>query len=362
MELSNEIKLLLESNQAEGQELEYKAVLPPARSIGQIISSFANADGGILILGVNDMQDRFEVNGLSEDFNANSVIHKAIDLLTPKPDLNYQYVLFNGRKVYAIKVKKSNQPILIEGKTYTRKGTSILLNDPQRRENVPIGVPRIDELVVKIEDFRKSATSAKIKFIEHYQSVLNIISDLGGILYPSSILTPTENQEGKILTRILFSSCADNFETYLSDLLYEIYLANPSSLKSKTQQVSVKEVLDCSDMEEFIIFWSKKKLSKLQRGSVKGFISENSQISDLNAFSDAEIKEIEEILQIRHLYAHRNGIVDEKFLQFYRGQFNVNDEHRLTINEFLNHFLYLIETVDRLDKKAIAKYQLSTLD
>ena len=115
-------------------------------------------------------------------------------------------------------------------------------------------------------------------------------------------------------------------------------------------------------MQEFVIFWAKKKLSKLQRGSVKGFVSDNSQINDLNVIDPSQQNEIEKILQIRHLYAHRNGIVDEKFLQFYPGQFNVNDEHQLSIIEFLNHFSYLTETVDRIDKAAIQKYQLSTLD
>lgn len=47
--------------------------------------------------------------------------------------------------------------------------------------------------------------------------------------------------------------CADNFEIYLSDLLYEIYLANPSTLKSH-QQVTIKEVLDCADMQEFVLY------------------------------------------------------------------------------------------------------------
>jgi hypothetical protein len=42
--------------------------------------------------------------------------------------------------------------------------------------------------------------------------------------------------------RILFSSCADNFEIFMSDLLYEIYLAKPETLKSNAQ-VTVKDVL-----------------------------------------------------------------------------------------------------------------------
>jgi len=50
---------------------------------------------------------------------------------------------------------------------------------------------------------------------------------------------------------ILFSSCADTVHTFMSDLLYEVYLAKPQTLKSDAP-VTVKEVLDCSDMQEFI--------------------------------------------------------------------------------------------------------------
>ena len=108
-------------------------------------------------------------------------------------------------------------------------------------------------------------------------------------------------------------------------------------------------------------FLAKKKLNKLQRGSVKGFISDNKQISKLNVISNSEQDEIEKILQIRHLYAHKNGIVDEKFLSYYPGMFSINDEHSLTVEDLLKHFLYLLESVDRIDKAAILKYQLSTL-
>ena len=74
--------------------------------------------------------------------------------------------------------------------------------------------------------------------------------------------------------RILFSSCADTFETSCPTCLYEIYLAKPETLKSDAT-VTVKEVLDCSDMQEFITRYAKEKLKKLQRGSVKGFIADN---------------------------------------------------------------------------------------
>lgn len=357
MELTEEIISLI--GQPENEQLEYKAVLPPSRNIGQIIAAFANNKGGVIILGISEVQRKIEVNGLSEDFHANNVTHKAFDLLDPKPIINYQYITYENKRLYVIKVEKSIIPISIEGKIYIRQGTDIVLQNPIIKTLKTTSLPIIEALFKKLENNRKSSTGSKIKFIDHYQSVLNIIDDLGGILYPSSPNIPTNNQEGKILIRILFSSCADNFETYLSDLLYEIYLANPTSLKSK-EQVSIKEVLDCSDMQEFVIFWSKKKLSKLQRGSVKGFLNDTSQINDLNVIDLNQQEEIEKILQIRHLYAHRNGIIDEKFLQFFRGQFNANDEHQLSINDLSNHLIYLIDTVDRIDKASIQKYRLAT--
>lgn len=114
-------------------------------------------------------------------------------------------------------------------------------------------------------------------------------------------------------------------------------------------------------MQEFVLYWAKKKLAKLQRGSVKGFVSDNPQIKDLNVLDDNEQDKIERILQIRHLYAHRNGIVDEKFLQFYPGQFSLNEEHQLSTAEILDYFSYLASTVDTIDQAATVKYNLATL-
>lgn len=346
----------------ENDELEYKAVLPPARTIARIMSAFANSKGGILILGVAENSGEIRVTGLSTDFNVNGVVHRAIDLLTPKPTINYQYIIYGEKRIYAIQVNKSDAPVSIEGKIYTKDKNGIVYSVGAENESVQhTGIKEIDNIAARINELKLVSTNAKSRLMDHYQSVINIINDSNSLLCPDSISIQTTKQEGKILMRILFSSCADNFEIYLTDLLYEIYLAKPDTLKTSQQTVTVKEVLDCSDMQEFVTFLAKKKLNKLQRGSVKGFLAENKQISKLNVISDSEQDEIEKILQIRHLYAHKNGIVDEKFLNYYPETYNVNDEHILTVEDFLKHFLYLLETVDRIDKAAVSKYQLSTL-
>lgn len=354
MDITKEISEII--GQEESIRLEYKAVLPPSRNIAQLISSFANTEGGYIILGVSD---GFEVNGLSEDFHANTITHKALDLLSPQPRVHYQYVTFKGKKLYAIKVEKATSLVYLEDKVYIREGATSKLLNPSEMKFKKHGYKRIKDINDNLELSKKDATESKAKLIEHYQSILKIIDDLEEKLYPTDPNTPTDNPEGKVLVRILYSSFVDNFETYLSDLLYEIFLARPETLKS-TQTVTIEEVLNCSDLQEFVKYWSKQKLHKLQKGSVKGFIKDNRQIRELNVIDDAMQEEIEKILQIRHLYSHQNGIVDEKFLQYFTGGFPLNSEHKMSISEVCDKLCYLLDIANQIDAKASTKYKLAS--
>ena len=358
MNLQEQVEQII--GQPENQNLEYKAVLPPSKTIAQILCSFANTDGGgLLILGVSEIGG-LKIAGLSEDFRATSITHKAIDLLNPRPNIDYGYVQSSGKKLFAIKVEKSNDIVSVEGKVYNRVNTNIIHSNPTTNVFQANGYQRISQINTTLSNLLSSSTSSKVKLVEHYQSVLKLIDDLKSMLYPINPQQKTEVKEGKVLSRILFSSIVDNFETYLSDLLFEIYLAKPETLKSE-QTVKVEDVLNCADIQEFITYWAKQKIGKLQKGSVKGFITENKQIRDLRIIDDAKQEEIEKILQIRHLYSHRNGIVDDKFIKFFPSGFIVNTEHQLSIDDILDKIEYLAQIVNDLDKKAIGKFSLTSI-
>ena len=342
----------------ESEKLEFKAVLPPSRSIARILCAFANSAGGALVLGVDGSRSPPEAIGLSRDFHAHEVTSRAIALLVPHLSVVHRYAEHEGTSLYVIEVEKSEEQVTVEGKIFLRSGNRVI-ESPQPERPVQ-SCAQSEALTQKLEQFALSATEAKSNFIQHYLSVLKIIGDLESSLFPNSTAEPTENQEGKILSRILFSSAADNFESYLSDLLYEIYLANPNTLKSN-EQVTVKDVLECADLREFIDSWARRKLAKLERGSVKGFIKENKQIRDLAVIDSAQQHELEKVLQIRHLYTHKNGIVDDKFLKYFPGQFNLNEEHQLSVEGMIESFDYLASTVHRIDSAAVAKYRLATL-
>lgn len=353
MSLEEEIIYLI--TQPENKNVEFKAVLPPSRVLAKVISSFANTDGGYLILGV---LDDGTPKGLSGDFFVTETVHKAIDLLTPRPIVNYEYVYVHGKRLFAIKTNKSINDILFENNKYIRQDNKTLLFTV---ENLPEfssqKYPKISQLFHVLTVESENSTESKKKYFEHIKSLLKIIDDLGSILYPESINTVTINKEGKILSRILYSSFTDNFETYLSDLLFEIFLAKPETLKSE-QTVTIKEVLNCSDIQDFINYWAKQKIGKLQKGSVKGFIEDTKQIKDLEILGTEEIKEIDKLLQIRHLFSHKNGIVDEKFLHFYPGT-GIGNEFNMPISDIIVKLEYLKEIANKIDRSAIIKYTLS---
>jgi hypothetical protein len=337
----------------EGVKLEYKAVLPPAATVAQLICSFANTEGGFIILGITDAGD---VNGLSDEFRAVAITRKAVDLLSPRPAVSYQYVDYQDKRLFAIEVEHSPASISLGGKEYVRNGGQSALRQDDVRKS--IRNEKIKGLSSTLNQYRKTCTAAKAQLLDHYQSVLSILDDLGNLLYPEAANVPTTSPEGKMLMRILFSSCADNFETYMSDLLLEIYLARPETLKSEST-ITVREVLGCSDMQEFISNYAKKRLSKLQRGSVKGFIADNKQISALGVFDQAVQEGIEKILQIRHLYSHRNGTIDERF-QGYFTSAKLNEEYRMSLDEFLERFEYLAQAANAVDQAALHEYRLAS--
>lgn len=355
MSLKEEIVDLIK--QPENVKVEFKAVLPPSRVIAKIIASFANAEGGYLILGV---LDNGTPKGLSGDFFATETVHKAIDLLTPRPIINYEYIDVDSKRLFVIKTEKSDNRILFENNIYVRVGEQTkLLTASDVQEFTSQKYPKVTILFNDLTAQSESSTESKRKYFEHIKSILRIMDDLGNILYPDNVETITTNQEGKILSRILYSSFTDNFETYLSDLLFEIFLAKPETLKSK-QEVTIEEVLNCSDMQDFVHYWAKQKIGKLQKGSVKGFIEDTKQIKDLDVLGAVEIKEIDKLLQIRHLFSHRNGIIDEKFLKFYPNISPLNSEFNIPISDIIVKLEYLIEISNRIDAASIQKYNLST--
>lgn len=346
--------------QEESNTLEYKATLIPSKSVAQILASFANTEGGALIFGVRVKPHLpLEIQGISSDFNIQGIVTKAISMLLPHPEISYGYFTHSNKQLFGIRVQKADVPVLVEGVSFKREGATSVNQDQKTLFTIKLNIPEFETFKAKLHSEKANCTAAKSQLLDHYLNILKLYEPTIDRLFPKKIDEKTSVVEGKLFNRILFASCIDNFETYLSQLLYEIYLAKPDTLKGGDSTVKVADVLDCSDIDDFIQKFAARRVTKLQKGSIKGFLKDTQEFSYLDAFSNDELSEIEKILQIRHLYTHRNGIVDEAFLVYFRNSYTLNQEHQLSIFEILEMLKFLIKIVTQIDEKAADKYGLS---
>jgi hypothetical protein len=333
-------------------------ILPPSDLIASYLSAFSNTDGGYIVLGVGNNAGKLDIHGISTDFNAIPITQKAMTLLSPLPMATFGYVTVSGKQLFVIKTAKSPVSICFDGKEYKIVNSKAVEINPDifhLQQNAYLRVVDLSNVIIA---GKKKTTRAAAGLLSHFLGLLRIIDNLQPILFPAGPTQVTIVPEGKITIRIILSSAVDNFEVYLGELLYEISLARPDTLKS-SQTVTIEEVLKCTDIEEFVKFIARKKITKFQKGSVREFIKENPPIADLQILSPDTQNEIEKILQIRHLFTHRNGIVDEKYKLFTQSPLNVGMEYLPTADELLDKIAYLLDVVQKLDKAAIEKYLLA---
>jgi hypothetical protein len=94
---------------------------------------------------------------------------------------------------------------------------------------------------------------------------------------------------------------------------------------------------------------------------VKGFINENKQIKQLNVITDQDVDDLEKILQVRHLFTHTNGIIDEKFLRYFGNKYTINEEFTLSLKDMFGYLKKVVTTVKAVDHACVQKFDLGGL-
>ena len=360
MPLYNNEALLSEVvGQPEGSKLEYKSTLTPPSITARIIAAFANSEGGIIVFGV---QDDLTLKGISEDAPAESMVAAVISRLNPRPSIRYQFVQFQNKTLFIIEVEKSEEPVLVEGdKIYIRRGASVQKHSSNEAVEI-ISARKFEELaktVDRIKSGKENVTDSKHKFLSQYLDLYSIVDHVLGIITSLGFDKPSGYSNGRTLMRLLFSSLIDTFEVYLADLLLEIYYAEPNTLKSDAQ-VTIKNVLECQNMAGIIELIATEKINKLKKGSGEGFKKSFKSATNLDVFEGDQMQSVEEFYQIRHLYIHKNGIVDTAYLAKNRNSdFQTGQEHTISLKDLCVASNILLDIVDRLDTDSSVKYRLS---
>jgi len=301
---SEELKNII--GQPEGPTLEYKFTVPPPSVVARIIAAFANSEGGWLIIGIRESTSGVEIVGLADDVPASAVIDSALARIRPRPEVNHDFVFLDKKRLYAVEVKKTSVPVVTENQSiFVRRGHTVQLATPQEVTTMAKGqLPACLKQILKhISHQGTDATEAKLILLRQYQNLALIASQSAKSICPESSDKPSKFVHGRAIIRLLFSSLADTFERYLADLLMEIHLAQPNTLKSESP-LTAEEILNCQNMPEVIRLIADKKVGALPKGNSKGFSKYLKKITKIDLFSLTEQPKVDAIFEIRNLCTH----------------------------------------------------------
>lgn len=150
------------------EELEFNAVPFVPQKIAQIISSFANTNGGSLIFGIKEINpNNNEMVGLSNDFRIDEITKKAISLLQPIPIVEYDWVQIEEKSIYMIKTTKSDTDILLDNKKYIRKESKSFVEETSAASGIVLHVPSFNKtvaIIIGIENYLPKNDISPVKY------------------------------------------------------------------------------------------------------------------------------------------------------------------------------------------------------
>jgi ATP-dependent DNA helicase RecG len=115
----NDLEIILASG--EGYNAEFKINVPSkVKEISEEVCAFANAAGGVVLLGVNDKN---EIIGVNLDNAKKSAIQNSISEITPTLNCSVEILVVNGKSIGVIEVPSGpNKPYVLSGAIYLRTG------------------------------------------------------------------------------------------------------------------------------------------------------------------------------------------------------------------------------------------------
>lgn len=114
-----EIKSIIASG--EGYNAEFKVSIPGnVKGITEEVCAFANASGGVVLIGVDDANN---IKGVTIDNAKRSAIQNSINEISPALKCDFNMVEVDGKNIAVIEVPSGqNKPYVLSGAIYVRQG------------------------------------------------------------------------------------------------------------------------------------------------------------------------------------------------------------------------------------------------
>ena len=114
-----EIKSIVASG--EGYNAEFKVSIPSnVKGITEEVCAFANASGGVILIGVDDVNN---IKGITIDNGKRSALQNSINEISPSLKCEFYIVEVDGLNIAVIEVPSGqNKPYVLSGAIYVRQG------------------------------------------------------------------------------------------------------------------------------------------------------------------------------------------------------------------------------------------------
>lgn len=147
----------IELHNPKSEILDFDAVPFSPEKTAQTISAFANTKGGTILFGIRDLSAfENEIVGLSTDFNVVEIANKAISMLSPTPDVSFDWLKKGDEIIFVIEVKKASQDILLNNQKYIRESNITKIENANSTIMHTINNPRVDKtiaIIIAIENY-----------------------------------------------------------------------------------------------------------------------------------------------------------------------------------------------------------------
>ena len=174
---STEIKSIISTG--EGFNAEFKERVPTnLKSITEEVCAFANASGGVVLIGVDDKNI---IKGVTIDNSKRSAIQNSIGEISPPLQCGFNIVEVDGKNVAVIEVPSGqNKPYVLSGAIYVRQGpNSQKLTTVEEMRNFFQQTDRIffDDVSCVEANIEKDISKESIKTFRFEAELVNATSD-----------------------------------------------------------------------------------------------------------------------------------------------------------------------------------------
>lgn len=160
---------------------------------------------------------------------------------------------------------------------------------------------------------------------------------------------------------IFLSRSVDNLQTYLVDVIREVFKKRPEVLSDHKKELSVSEILTYPSLESMLSAIIETKVQTLAYGGFRKLRDWCTRRGIPLAVRDHDFKDVVELIATRNVIAHNRGVVNDLYASLVANPVFAQGDLRCLQKEDLDKCRLLLgRVVDDSDSAIAAKFSLDT--